>query len=325
MTAPVSRQISPRKRTFDDFLNRTMDRNVPTKPFKSRKKSELEKFDLETKKLYYEFCEKQRQEMAVFERDYFLDNIDQIDDDAEFQKVPDLEKRQQLVDESVAIKHKFNVEKAELNKKLRKEETEFWTKRNGERAKLLLRLDENALHGFSLKPRSTSLSSTPSPVRSRAVSPGGGSPNNEKNDSNQNSRLNQPASRSYTSTRYSLPSAFPRYEKPKSPSGFFLPRYSSLSRDNKIGIFPKPNKKALRSTSSTEEIHCLRDIDMIREKVKKTSAIETPKRKNRMYLSNETLTLTNTTTSSEFYQSREEFDTKTPSLTSGVNKILKKK
>ena len=316
VSTPISRQVTPRKRSIDDILNRTLDRNIPKKPMKTKRETDIQKFDKETKKLYYEFCEKQRQEMAIFERNYFLDNIDQIDDDANFQQVPDLEQRKKLEQESIDIKHTFNMRKEELSKKLRKEETKFWTQRNAERAKLLQSLDENALHGFSLRPRSVSSSPVPSPVRSRDASPQG---------TPYNSRCRTPTSRSYTNTRYSLPPAFPRYEKPKSPTGFFLPKCTSLSRQNKIGIFPKKGRSNLRYSDDFTETE---DMDLIRSKVNKTSAITTPKRKNRPNLTVDTgeqdLFDDQTMTLHINEGEEEKSEVEIPSLTAEVDKVLQK-
>ena len=272
----IPKPVTPRKRSIDDVLNHTLDRNIPPKPVKAKKQTEIEEFDIETKKLYYEFCEKQRQEMVVFERNYFLDNIDDIDDDANFQSVCNLDERQKLEENAQDIKHKFNMKKEELSKKLRKEETDFWTQRNGERAQILNRLDKFALHGFTLRPRSVSSSAFSSPVASRAISPLG---------SPCDSGRTTPSSRSYANHRHSMPLPYARYEKPKSPSGFFLPKCTSISRQNKIGIFPKSRSS---STVSPNKQKSFDEIDVIRSKVNKTSSVSTPQKSKRPNLTVDT-------------------------------------
>lgn len=274
MSLSASLQVTPKRPSFDEVLNRTLDRNTPTVPFHQRRETDLEKFDKETKRLYYEFNEQQRQKMAVFERDYFLDNIDQIDDGANYQSVPDLEERRKLQDESYQIKHTYNMRKESLTKKLQKEETEFWTHRNGERAKLLMRLDENALHGFSLPPRSRSSSVTPSPARTPA-----GTPNASRPGTSIGTRCQTPTARSYSNAACIIPQQSQRYEKPRTPSGFFLPKYTSISRQNKIGLFPK-QRKVRNSFENDYEIY---NLDQIRHKVKKTTALNKPPETRREY------------------------------------------
>ena len=226
------------RQDIDDPYDTTKDVNS------SGENQELTNFENETKRLFQELMEKQRQELSVFDRNYRLDNQKIVDEATQFYAIQDVDTREKVMNQSYRIKHEYNVGKSKILRKQQKEQNDFWRERNELKKQLYSQYDINPATGYQSRPRSVFTSRSVSRTTSRNRTPMRSA--EQFNVEDDTVTFGDDATRESSFARSAVNFDEPRRVKIQSKqsqrtSAFFMPRYSTISNKCKYGNFSRLN------------------------------------------------------------------------------------
>ena len=227
----LSDRNTPRASAHEELFTSKHIRRTTNLPSQNE---EISNFENETKELYQDLLEKQRQELSVFDRNYRLDNKEVVDDATNISSIQDVNSREAVLNLSYRVKHEYNVEKSKILKKQQKEQNEFWKNRNELKKQVYSTYDPPQTSGYMSRPRSMYATRRGTPASSPYHSQ-----YNIKTDTvtfGNDSILKDPLPRS-SASHSSMRETQKQYDNSQNTNGFFMPRFSRVSKANKYGNF----------------------------------------------------------------------------------------
>ena len=229
----LSDRNTPRSSPHEELFTSKYIRKTTNLPSQNDEKT---KFENETKELYKDLLEKQRQELSVFDRNYRLDNKEVVDDATNISSIQDINSREAVLNLSYRVKHEYNIEKSKILKRHQKEQDEFWKNRNEQKKQIYSTYESPQTSGYQSKPRSVYSSRRGTPaaspfhsqydIKTDTVTFG-------NNDSILKEKIIPRSIASQQSTRETQNHT----ENTQNANGFFMPRFSRVSQTNKYGNF----------------------------------------------------------------------------------------
>lgn len=223
----------------DSSLDYPVRRSFSTARTPRTPNGSVDSFEIESQQKFREILEQQRKEMHIFERNYLLENQNIVDDYSNLNKVFDLDERERLQMEGQLVKHQYNMAKAALQRKHKRERQEFWDERNRQKNDIIPITEEVAMTPSIQRPRSINISHYPTPKKTASSAP------NMLDIEKDEVVFGNDEPMELKSDKKEIPVPRERGQIKPITGTFLSSRYVNMSKTNKLGRFGNRPKSGL--------------------------------------------------------------------------------